>query len=99
MESDPNQKLTLNEVAAEIRRSVITLRRWIKDGVRGIRLRAIVLGGSWIIRRGDLDAFIEQVTRLRISDPVPPQESQRERERNAKAAQERLRKRVGTLNW
>lgn len=95
METNVNQQLTLNEVAFEMRRSLITLRRWIKEGIRGVRLRASVHGGSFVVRRGDLDAFVEQLTRKRIGEPLPIQQSQSEFERNAKAAQERLKRRLG----
>jgi hypothetical protein len=87
--------MTLNEVAIEVRRSAITLRRWIKEGIRGIRLRAVVHGGTYVVRRGDLDAFFEQLTRQRIGEPLPIQQSESEFMRQAKAAQRRLAARLG----
>lgn len=51
--------LTADEVAKELRVHIETVRRWLRDGT----LPAISLGsrkGGYRIRRGDLEAFIQQ---------------------------------------
>lgn len=44
---DPYAILNLDEVCKELRRSRVTLFRWIKSG----RLRATKIGGQWTVRR------------------------------------------------
>jgi hypothetical protein len=39
-----------------------TIWRWLRKGVRGVKLNGVLLGGSWLTTEADFDAFIEQQT-------------------------------------
>lgn len=43
---------------------ISTIHRWCKRGVAGIRLSAKRIGGRWYVKSGDLDDFIDTLTRL-----------------------------------
>lgn len=64
--TNPNELLTVAEVAAEMKVTEATVRRWINQG----KLRARRLGGSeFRILRSDLNAFIGIEP-----EPQPPQQ-------------------------
>jgi len=45
------------------------LRRWIKRGLRGIRLKALAVGRDFYVRPDDLIAFCEQVAEAKVAKP------------------------------
>jgi len=47
--------LDVREIAAELRVSVQTVNRWCREG----KLRARRAGRKWLVRPGDLDAFLQ----------------------------------------
>ncbi len=58
-EETPREWLTVDEVAAEFRVNIETVRRWIRAG----ELHALDLGGpraGYRIKRADLDAFVSK---------------------------------------
>ena len=45
------------------------LRRWIRIGVQGIRLKALSVGREYYVRPEDLVAFCQQVAEAKITKP------------------------------
>lgn len=45
------------------------LTRWIKRGLRGIRLKALAVGRDFYVRPDDLVAFCEQVAEAKVAKP------------------------------
>ncbi len=45
------------------------IRRWIKRGLRGVRLRALAVGREYFVRPEDLVAFCEQVAEAKVFKP------------------------------
>ena len=43
--------------------------RWIKRGMRGIRLKALAVGREYFVRPDDLVAFCEQVAEAKVAKP------------------------------
>lgn len=52
-----NDLLTVNEVAAILRLSPFTIRRWIKEQ----KLRAVKVGSVWRVYKVDLEKFLGEV--------------------------------------
>lgn len=55
--------LSLTQTAACAGVQVETVRRWICDGVRGVKLQAIRVGNRWRISEQALKEFIEALQR------------------------------------
>lgn len=47
----------LTRLPLPIRPNVSTVHRWVKRGVRGVRLATVRIGGRIYVSRADLDAF------------------------------------------
>jgi len=45
------------------------IKRWIKVGLRGIRLKALAVGRDFYVRPDDLVAFCEQVAESKVAKP------------------------------
>ncbi len=45
------------------------IKRWIKRGLRGIRLKALAVGRDYFVRPDDLVAFCEQVAESKVAKP------------------------------
>jgi hypothetical protein len=45
------------------------IRRWIKRGLSGVRLRALSVGREYFVRPEDLVAFSQQVAEARVTKP------------------------------
>lgn len=45
------------------------LRRWIKRGLRGIRLKALAVGREYFVRPEDLIAFCEMLSEAKVFQP------------------------------
>jgi hypothetical protein len=52
--------------------TLITVYRWIRHGIDGVKLPSIRIGGRRFVRRSDLQAFVERMTDA--SAPRPPME-------------------------
>lgn len=52
-------RLTLANVADEVGVHVATVWRWVLHGVKGRKLRSILIGGRRAVLRADLDEFLE----------------------------------------
>jgi hypothetical protein len=48
-----------------------TLLRWIKPGVRGVRLEAVRLGGRWVTSREALQRFADRLTAAQAGPTAP----------------------------
>jgi hypothetical protein len=48
-----------------------TLLRWIKPGVRGVRLEAVRLGGRWVTSREALQRFADRLTATQACPTAP----------------------------
>jgi excisionase family DNA binding protein len=57
--------------------SRFAIHRWITVGVRGVRLAATMMGGTWRISRADLDAFTQTLTRQRVPAEAGPSPGRR----------------------
>ncbi len=53
-----SEKATMREVAARCRVHISTVSRWILHGVRGRRLRTILVGGRRFVLEDDLNSFL-----------------------------------------
>lgn len=76
------RQLTLAEVAGILPGgvSLVTLRRWISDGVRGVRLSASFHGGRWWTTAEAVERFTQEVTRRRLGSAVVPPRRRRDLE-------------------
>jgi hypothetical protein len=85
--------LTTAALRAGVHRT--SLWRWVRSGVAGVRLAARKVGGAWQIQAGDLDAFIEEMTRRATAgNPAPVLEAGQSPEavrKRARAAREAMR--------
>lgn len=69
--------------------SLVSMRRWVATGVRGVRLGASYSGGRWWTTRDAVERFTAEVTRRRLAAAtVAPQ-------RTARATDDYLRTRYG----
>ena len=72
------QPIGLEEVAAVLpgcqgqRVAVNTVRRWARDGLRGIRLETVMVGGRRCTSRKSVQRFIEATTEARERPPEQP---------------------------
>ncbi len=53
------------------RPSPATTHRWRLKGVRGVKLNAVLLGGSWLCTEQDFDRFIEEQTAAALAPSAP----------------------------
>jgi hypothetical protein len=49
-----------------------TCRRWIKSGIRGVRLQASFINGAYLVSVDAVQRFIEQSTAVRLETIEPP---------------------------
>lgn len=62
MNGELRKRMTLMEVAEEVGIHESTVGRWITYGVRGRKLRSVMVGGRRYVLPSDLDLFLEQGT-------------------------------------
>ena len=79
--ADAEDKLTLQEVARQLGRSLEQVRRYVREG----KLPAQKLGMQWFVERGALEAFKTADGRVVKGDVLA----------RARALREKIRKRVG----
>jgi hypothetical protein len=66
-----------------------TLLRWVKQGVGGVRLGAVKVGGRWVTTQEDVSAFVRMTT----CRAIPSRErTPTQRDTAAEAAMERMRR-------
>ena len=65
------------------------LTRWIKRGLRGIRLKALAVGRDFYVRPEDLVAFCEQVAEAKIAKPSVVQAGKQDGDKLRSALRER----------
>jgi hypothetical protein len=63
--------------------------RWIKRGLRGIRLKALAVGRDFYVRPEDLVAFCEQVAEAKIAKPSVVQAGKQDADKLRSALRER----------
>jgi len=51
---------------------VQTVRRWVKQGVRGIRLQALFVNGAYLTTLESVREFIDATTAARLEPPAKP---------------------------
>jgi hypothetical protein len=89
--------LRVADVAAECDVNAVSVQRWLTAGIRGIRLRGTMMGGTWRIERADMETFLAELTRKALGEvdsPVPHVDrnsTPAALRRRDKAARERLR--------
>ena len=71
------------------RPSASTLNRWITIGVKGVRLRTVMVGGRRFVSRDDLDAFIAGTTAAANGESKTVR-TPRKRERDIQRAEREL---------
>jgi predicted site-specific integrase-resolvase len=59
--ADRASALTLAEAAEYFGVAPNTLRRWMADGVRGVKLPTLYVGGRRFVRRADAARFLEEI--------------------------------------
>lgn len=69
MSTTSHDLLPLSEIARRYDLHVSTVYRWCLRGVRGRRLRSIMLGGTRRVRADDVEEFIAACTAA--AEPVP----------------------------
>jgi hypothetical protein len=65
------------------------LRRWIKRGLRGVRLKALAVGRDFYVRPEDLIAFCERVAEAKITKPSVVQSGKQDADKVRSALRER----------
>ena len=65
------------------------LRRWIKRGLRGIRLKALAVGREYFVRPEDLVTFCEQVAEAKVFKPSVVQAGKQDADKLRAALRER----------
>jgi excisionase family DNA binding protein len=89
-------EITPADVCRELTVSRFTVHRWLKVGVKGVRLKARMAGGRWRIDRSDLEAFRDQLTADALptqAAPVPKRSRPAAEARQAADAIDRLKAR------
>jgi hypothetical protein len=84
---------TLPKRRAGKKPNIATFYRWISQGVKGIRLEYIVIGGTRCTSREALQRFFDRLTELAESGraPIPqPAKLSAQRQREIAAAEKRL---------
>ena len=83
--------LTFPQASREIagRPHVSTIHRWRLNGVRGVRLETVLVGGRRFVSRDALDKFIAQTTAAADGHPIPAH-SDKQRELAIDAAEKNL---------
>jgi hypothetical protein len=63
-EKDQNEFLTMAQAARELQGkiSICTLHRWRLNGVRGVRLATVMIGGRRFVTRDELSLFVARTT-------------------------------------
>jgi len=56
------ERLSTQQIAAELDVTNQTVRNWIKTGLNGVILRSFKRGSKRFIKRNDLDSFLEETT-------------------------------------
>ena len=70
---------------------IATAYRWMKDGVRGIRLESIMIGGTRCTSQEALQRFFDALTAQAEGQPVQqPQRLTKSRQKQIEAAEKRL---------
>jgi hypothetical protein len=93
MDCDFERPITFNEAGRflpeDYRPSCATWWRWWRKGVKGIRLRTLVIGGRRYTTPAAVQDFITQVTAASNGDR-PPARTPRQRQRAIEAAEREL---------
>jgi excisionase family DNA binding protein len=55
--------LSVEQIATRLNVSVDAVRKYITVGVKGLKLKAIKLGKEYRVRPGDLEEFLEKLSR------------------------------------
>lgn len=55
--------LNVEETASKLRKSQLTIRRWINDGFAGKRLPAKKVGRTWFVSPSTLDKFLYDISK------------------------------------
>lgn len=55
------QRMTISEAAAFCQRDAQSVRRWVKDGLRGVKLEAMLVGGGLITSREAVERFLKAI--------------------------------------
>lgn len=66
----PDQRWTTRQVAARLGVHVVTIGRWTRQGIRGVKLRTLRIGGRTLIGAPDLVEFLRR-TNEPAGGPVP----------------------------
>lgn len=64
------ERLTLTQVARKLNKAVSSIWRWAQRGVRGHRLRTVVIGGRRYVLLADLEEFLTALNTDASSSPV-----------------------------
>jgi hypothetical protein len=51
---------------------VQTVRRWVRKGIRGVKLEALYINGSYLTSTDDVRRFLDASTQARITVSEPP---------------------------
>ena len=87
--------LTTSDIRKKTGRSPAAILSWITKGVNGVRLDARKFGGLWVVTQAALDDFLKALTAKSLPEdatPIPEVTTQREANKRADAAINRMRK-------
>jgi hypothetical protein len=70
---------------------VSTVHRWITTGIRGVKLEAVRIGGTWFTSIQAVQRFADRLTELGSQDRSPPTDTSA-RQRHLEVLDEELRR-------
>ena len=85
----------INEVARRLSVNQSTVLKWIVQGVGGVRLAAVKVGGRWRVTEAALEAFHQATTAAALPPVEHSQPVGIAGRKTAQAAQDRVRRMCG----
>lgn len=87
------EELTVSVAAASCQCSRSAISRWVTSGCEGVRLKARFVGGKWLIRADDLEAFINTLTAKHLGTDGEAKAPKKRQPKSSSRAKARLKSR------
>jgi transposase len=62
----PSERISLPALAARLGVHPATVFRWVRRGVRGVRLQTVRIGGQTVVTPENLATFLEELNRHKV---------------------------------